>query len=485
MNSHKRTLLAASAVAYLIFILLFWDYSIDDAFVTFRYAENLSDGGGLVFNPGDKPVEGYSNFLWLLILSVAYSLGLPTYMMAKVLGIIFFLLTGAVWFLYFEKSPSKYMWLTGPFFLVTPITAFWAVSGLELGLYSLLVAGLALSIFRQSYWSLLFGSLMVLIRPEGIIIGLVLVVTDWLAGGRSVWRQRSKFCMFNIMALALTMILLIVFRLIVFGHPMPNTFYAKSTFSTYSLLDMVKMSAYFLPVTVLFLSGIYRVTRMSGYDSRIVVLAAALVCMAAINCTAHPVMNINLRYLAAFLPFFFAVSLYALDSIGRKRVTGALLILSILSLLIPTGQVSSTVKLERKIIEAQKELIKFVNGKPGRTTISLTDIGRVPYYTDATYYDLWGLTSEDIAHTYFNPLREFHRFPDYFVLVGFLGKDRPMIRFLNDRSITKNRGFDRAYDFVGAAVPQGANLFDEGYYYLIYEKNQAVVDSILSVSQRR
>ena len=40
-------------------------FDIDDAYISFRYAQNLLDGHGLVFNPGD-PVEGYSNLLWVL-----------------------------------------------------------------------------------------------------------------------------------------------------------------------------------------------------------------------------------------------------------------------------------------------------------------------------------------------------------------------------------------------------------------------------------
>lgn len=34
----------------------------EDAFISFRYARNLVDGHGLVFNPGER-VEGYTNFL--------------------------------------------------------------------------------------------------------------------------------------------------------------------------------------------------------------------------------------------------------------------------------------------------------------------------------------------------------------------------------------------------------------------------------------
>ena len=40
----------------------------EDAFITFRYALNLATGKGVVFNPGEH-VEGYSNFLFLVVLA--------------------------------------------------------------------------------------------------------------------------------------------------------------------------------------------------------------------------------------------------------------------------------------------------------------------------------------------------------------------------------------------------------------------------------
>ena len=45
----------------------------DDAFISFRYARNLLEGHGLVFNPGER-VEGYSNFLWVLELAAIWGL---------------------------------------------------------------------------------------------------------------------------------------------------------------------------------------------------------------------------------------------------------------------------------------------------------------------------------------------------------------------------------------------------------------------------
>jgi len=50
-------------------------YPTDDAYISFRYAKHLVEGQGLVWNLGEK-VEGYSNFLWLLMVAAGMRLGL-------------------------------------------------------------------------------------------------------------------------------------------------------------------------------------------------------------------------------------------------------------------------------------------------------------------------------------------------------------------------------------------------------------------------
>ena len=72
--NHGRRLLAVAAL--LPWLLLAWLaeaawFLTDDAFISFRYARNLLEGNGLVFNPGER-VEGYSNFLWVLELAALW-----------------------------------------------------------------------------------------------------------------------------------------------------------------------------------------------------------------------------------------------------------------------------------------------------------------------------------------------------------------------------------------------------------------------------
>lgn len=50
------------------------NFAVDDTFISLRFAENAAAGRGLVFNQGER-VEGYSNFLWTLVLGVLAKLG--------------------------------------------------------------------------------------------------------------------------------------------------------------------------------------------------------------------------------------------------------------------------------------------------------------------------------------------------------------------------------------------------------------------------
>src|SRR3990170_1551106 len=67
---------AAGAGVLLLHIAYSDFYQADDAFISFRYAQNWADGLGPVWNEGER-VDGYTNFLWTALLAVAAKAGLP------------------------------------------------------------------------------------------------------------------------------------------------------------------------------------------------------------------------------------------------------------------------------------------------------------------------------------------------------------------------------------------------------------------------
>ena len=121
----------------------------DDAFITFRYAENFARGKGLVFNPGER-VEGYSNFLFAVLLALLAKLGMTGFphgmlVLSKAIGSASGLGTALVVYsasglLRRRDHPIVVRLLA--FVLIATAMQFvnWAVGGLETTFCALLVA---------------------------------------------------------------------------------------------------------------------------------------------------------------------------------------------------------------------------------------------------------------------------------------------------------------------------------------------------------
>src|SRR5204863_10164001 len=67
---------------------LMFDFVNDDAYISFRYARNLAEHGQLVFNVGER-VEGFTNFLWTVLLAGGIKLGLSPVLTSRSSGIAF------------------------------------------------------------------------------------------------------------------------------------------------------------------------------------------------------------------------------------------------------------------------------------------------------------------------------------------------------------------------------------------------------------
>ena len=73
----RPLVIAMYAGAALIAVLGYREFYFltDDAFISFRYAANAIEGRGLVWNPAPfLPVEGYTNFSWVVLLTAVWAL---------------------------------------------------------------------------------------------------------------------------------------------------------------------------------------------------------------------------------------------------------------------------------------------------------------------------------------------------------------------------------------------------------------------------
>ena len=124
----------------------------DDAFISFRYAANLVAGHGLVWNPGER-VEGYSNFLWTLLMAVPIGMGFDPTTFAWLVGLVLFPVTlWATFRMALELFSSLPLALLAVILLGTNSTfSAYATGGLETQLQTLLFLLCALLAQRVAF----------------------------------------------------------------------------------------------------------------------------------------------------------------------------------------------------------------------------------------------------------------------------------------------------------------------------------------------
>src|SRR5689334_10557709 len=78
--------LALIACVYVPHLAWIWHFTPDDAAISYAYALHLKQGLGFRAVIGGPTVEGYSNFLWVLILVGASNVGLAIPLAGKIVG---------------------------------------------------------------------------------------------------------------------------------------------------------------------------------------------------------------------------------------------------------------------------------------------------------------------------------------------------------------------------------------------------------------
>src|SRR5258705_12831266 len=87
-NTRRVYIYLAMIIAVFIGHAVYLNCVAEDAFITFRFAKNLAQGHGILWNVGEPPVEGYTNFLWLIISAVILRVGIKIEIASQVLGVI-------------------------------------------------------------------------------------------------------------------------------------------------------------------------------------------------------------------------------------------------------------------------------------------------------------------------------------------------------------------------------------------------------------
>ncbi|MCB9523429.1 MAG: hypothetical protein H6702_08600 [Myxococcales bacterium] len=239
MTRPVRLGLLLAAAGLLVGHALVFDFVNDDAFISFRYADNLVRHGALVFNPGER-VEGYTNFLWTVLIAGVLALKGEPVFWSKVLSIG--LGIGSLWaiarFSARQERDGASGWdALGPFLLAAaPAYACWSTGGLETQLFTftLTMGWVGYLTERDDGYagtptSGVWFALAAMTRPEGMLFfGLTgLHRLGEMLFAQRTWKPEKQDWIWGL-GFALVFGPYYLWRYSFYGYPFPNTYYVKT-----------------------------------------------------------------------------------------------------------------------------------------------------------------------------------------------------------------------------------------------------------------
>ncbi|KTD48890.1 LphB [Legionella rubrilucens] len=414
----------------LVFIYLFilqikaiWPFTIDDMYITLRYARHLAMEGQLLWNIGEPPVEGYSNFSFLILAAYVLKWGGDPVFALKLTGVLSLLLTVfAVYRLsrfWFDRGLSLIpcywlLWYRGQII--------WSVSGLEtttyqallaLGLYCLLraIGYQCLSEPRKAaQWPMavlagLLFTLASMTRPEApAVITLFYFLACWDV------MKRQRLALTALVASASTYLLLFspyfIWRWHYYGLLFPNPVYCKAHTSEWFVLcnEFLSLAWPFL------LLALFAVIRERGKVLPWYFLLPSAVYMLLLV-RADPIVAFDTRLFLPAFALLLPLSLQGIKALLSRFLQGedpsvfrvAMVMVSFLTafFFIPAMTLPQLRYFTENPVAGEKLRIKVIQWLTRHTTensrVVLGDSGFIPYYSRLRFIDSFCLNNKTMA----------------------------------------------------------------------------------------
>lgn len=448
------TVLLVAGGVLLVQSILYARFTVDDSFITFRFAGNWAAGHGPVFQAGER-VEGYTCFLWLALLSIAGRLGFEIELASKALGVVCALATlpaiaGIAQSLGAGPRAAR---LASLALALSPLFVAWIFAGMDAPLFAAMLAWAAWrfaaearSLRARPVSAVLFG-LLIWTRPEGILFAGIAMVVRLTAPGVTA-EQRGGALRWALLCAAIAAPYWI-WRWSYYGAAFPNTFYAKTGLGLGTLRRGLSSMADFaadagaLQILLVFVAAVGARWSESGFRFVFLSLAAFI---AYTVWTGGDVLH--LRFYVHILPLWMAAVALGLDRVleGVPRVLPGwkpdgwrtALALGVVWAALgyheharartPVDQfgASYVVDNSNNIHHAHLPLGTWLRANaPAGSRVAATDIGGLGYRSQLPLVDLYGLTDRAIARLLYQRagaarlVEEVRsRNPEFFVLYG-------------------------------------------------------------------
>ena len=438
-----------AVVVYVVFAFaLFPKWTVDDAYIGFRYARNLAEHGQLTWNPGQNPIEGYTGVALVLLVAAGTKLGLSPIVSSQVVGLLSFVVGGLVLYRFLRRleivrcvrSAVLALYFTAPLFLPN------ALSGLETVLFStvtltsvlMLYVCVAAPVARPASEIALCALLLLagLVRPEGALLGGASLIALVVVRRPDLPADRHRFLLLALFVYVLPGLAYFLWRWSYYGLLLPNTFYAKthgshlfgfeSKWGTIWDIEVFIAGYVLLPFAgaVLWLVAEADAVRDSlRHDARSKPLVVTAVVTAVFGsiCVFQYVrsdlmMNFSHRFLLPFFPILLVavgvvadVGVRAVDRSRAERPLRFRLLVALTILLVVMQLLSYRRELRAELayVSWYKRLMedehvqagKFLRGRvpQGEWLAVLYDAGAIPYYSELPTVDFGGLNDPTVV----------------------------------------------------------------------------------------
>ena len=410
----------------------------DDAMISMRYGKNLAEGFGLVWNPGETPLEGYTNPLWVIFMAFFHLFPIPAAKISlavQISGAIFLGLNLIFVNKIIENFSSKLflpllaMLLTA---FYTPLNN-WGLQGMEVSVLALLLSAavwkMLLDFQNDSFspWPYLLIGFGTLVRIDMAVSYLALLGFTFIFIPRYRWRHLTWGLGLLIAFLASQTL----FRLWYYGDPLPNTYYLKmgglplllrikrGLYVLYQFIWDMNWALFVLPFAYL----LFRRDRKTFLLALLFLGQIAYSVYVGGDAWEHKG-GAN-RYIAVTMPLFFILFTYTIDQIllairnsldipnvpiSAQTLANITLIAASLASLVNFNFIQNDFRyLERWLllqqpifIEGNKEDVRIAQAVRKITSpeakIAIVTAGAIPYFADRPALDLLGKNDAYIAH---------------------------------------------------------------------------------------
>jgi arabinofuranosyltransferase len=445
--------------ALVIFCAHAWRYSfyaLDDSFISFRYAANWANGLGPIYNAGER-VDGYTSFLWVVLLAGARRLGLDLVAAAHIMGFVFGALALALagWMLTRHEPAQPAVPLSLALGMLALDGKYVAsmMDGMETALFTFLLMASMARLWVETenparaampIGGALLG-LLTLTRPDGVLyIPLLGAWGLWRLSRRGASRQAMiRWALGFLLVGSVLIAPWFIWHWRYYGAPFPNTFYAKfggsllsrSERGIDSLRVFLRGNGDLLLLVTLTL-GLLHTANGEWWG----LAALAVFGRVLFTIFSGGAWQGHLRFLVPALP-----SLHMMIAVSVVRVWRSLNQTELL-----LGRWSSRAVLAAAVIlpiaagnpnplEMLARAHTFSDGlnhahialgtqlaeeAPPDSVIALQDAGALPYYSGLTTIDVLGLNDAHIAHLPGNLYEKYDvdyvlgREPDYIILLS-------------------------------------------------------------------